>query len=61
MKQEVMKEINRLHAEKALCKVALINAKNEEDAEEVEAINKEIASLDNEISKLSPQLMGNNS
>ena len=58
MNKEVVKEINKLQAEKASWKVALIDANNEENSEEIEAINKEIATIENDISKLSPQLMG---
>lgn len=70
MNKEVVKEINRLQAEKAELKCELkklelnppeidvIDFDGSQHEKEIKAINKEIASLNNEISKLSPQLMG---
>ena len=60
MNQAVVKKINHLQSEKASWKVALFSAKNEDDKEEVEAIEKEIAGIDNEISKYAVYLNDDN-
>lgn len=57
MNQEVVKQLNHLRVEKAEWKSALKQAElNEEYADEKEEIEKEIASIDNEIKKLSGEL-----
>jgi len=57
MNQEVVKQLNHLNVEKAEWKTALKQAQfNEDYADEKEDIEKEIASIDNEIKKLAGQL-----
>lgn len=57
MNQEVVKQLNHLRVEKAEWNSALKQAElNEEYADEKEDIEKEIASIDNEIKKLAGQL-----
>ena len=57
MNQEVVKQLNHLNVEKAEWKTALKQAElNEDYADEKEDIEKEIASIDNEIKKLAGQL-----
>jgi hypothetical protein len=57
MNQEVVKQLNHLRVEKAELASALAQAKlNEDYADEKEDIEKEIASIDNEIKKLAGQL-----
>jgi uncharacterized coiled-coil DUF342 family protein len=57
MNQEVVKQLNHLKVEKAEWESALAQAKlNEEYADEKENIEKEIATIDNEIKKLAGQL-----
>lgn len=56
MNQEILKQINHLKAEKAEWKTSLKSVElNEEYADEKEEIEKTIASIDNEISKLFDQ------
>ena len=57
MNQEVVKQLNHLRVEKAEWKSALKQAElNEDYADEKEDIEKEIATIDNEIKKLAGQL-----
>ena len=57
MNQEVVKQLNHLRVEKAEWKSALKQAElNEDYADEKEYIEKEIATIDNEIKKLAGQL-----
>jgi len=57
MNQEVVKQLNHLKVEKTEWESALAQAKlNEDYADEKEDIEKEIASIDNEIKKLAGQL-----
>lgn len=56
MNQEILKQINHLKVEKAEWKTSLKSAElNEEYADEKKEIEKTIASIDNEISKLFDQ------
>lgn len=56
MNLEVIKRINHLISEKASWKVSKIDAKKEDDKEEMEAIDKKIAIIDDKISKLAPYI-----
>mgnify|MGYP002622097551 FL=1 len=57
MNQEVVKQLNHLQAQKAELKTMLTEAKlNEEYKDDIEDLQKEIASIESEITNLAPQL-----
>ena len=57
MNQEVIKQLNHLQAQKAELKTMLTEAKlNEEYKDDIEDLQKEIASIESEITNLAPQL-----